>query len=269
MIARFGVALLAFVAFARESGAQGAGANAQVAGAQRSDTITLRVGDATVDGRFLKAHHAIVTQSTIRNGATVNSVSFDATKTIAKRNGASVFQVEFKPRTGDGDQQFYFKAQLDLRTMALVHREERNGSGRLFIANGDGSRVTGSERTSLNAATNLFDFTLETPSYEFAFIDATIGTVRLRDSLVIRIPTFEFPEARRKTEWHTFRVIGRDTVRVQKRIVSAWVAEEDSTSLYTARKIWLINEPPYFPLVLTYLPDGSIRKVSQTLVGTP
>jgi hypothetical protein len=70
-----------------------------------------------------------------------------------------------------------------------------------------------------------------------------VNAVDLHGGEVFRIPTFDL--LTRKTEWHNYRVAGRDTVLVKKRKVSAWIIEEENQPRYKLRKIWLIQEPPF------------------------
>jgi hypothetical protein len=124
---------------------------------------------------------------------------------------------------------------LDLKTLAQVHREERDGRGNVLMADVNGAHVTGRTQSGRDAESVVFDFTLDTPSYFFPFLDAAVNAT---------VPD----------------------IRVKGRKVDAWIIEEDGQVHYKVRKIWLIKEPPYFPLDLRYLPDGSVRRVEQALV---
>ena len=153
---------------------------------------------------------------------------------------------------------------LDLKTLAQVHREERDGRGNVLMADVNGAHVTGRTQSGRDAESVVFDFTLDTPSYFFPFLDAAVNATVPHDGEIFKIPTFDFSTRRR--EWHTYRVSGRDHIRVKGRKVDAWIIEEDGQVHYKVRKIWLIKEPPYFPLDLRYLPDGSVRRAEQALV---
>jgi len=132
------------------------------------------------------------------------------------------------------------------------------------MADVNGAHVTGRTQSGRDAESVVFDFTLDTPSYFFPFLDAAVNATVPHDGEIFKIPTFDFSTRRR--EWHTYRVSGRDHIRVKGRKVDAWIIEEDGQVHYKVRKIWLIKEPPYFPLDLRYLPDGSVRRVEQALV---
>jgi len=103
------------------------------------------------------------------------------------------------------------------------------------MADVNGAHVTGRTQSGRDAESVVFDFTLDTPSYFFPFLDAAVNAT---------VPD----------------------IRVKGRKVDAWIIEEDGQVHYKVRKIWLIKEPPYFPLDLRYLPDGSVRRVEQALV---
>jgi enamine deaminase RidA (YjgF/YER057c/UK114 family) len=227
------------------------------------DTITLAVGSPLMDGtRLYKSHLATMTQSTSKDGVTSQSRSFRMDKFVIQKDGVTAFRLLIDSVPGGNDPKFHSETILNLQNMALVYRTEVTVGGLNRVFEVDGAHVTGHEQTGQE--TKPIDFTNEIPSFYAPFLDAAVNAINLHGGEIFRIPTFDL--LTRKTEWHNYRVAGRDTVLVKKRKVSAWIIEEENQPRYKLRRIWLIKEPPFFPLDLTYLPDGSIRRVEQTLV---
>lgn len=229
------------------------------------DTVTLNVGSSSVDGRALyKSHLATFVDSVTKDGVVVRMSRSTLDKFATRRNGVPVLRLLMEPSTEDPGSGLHSETVLNMQTLALIHREERDDTGRILFADVDGAHVTGGAQPGRDAPMEALDFTLDTPSYFFPFLDAVANAMTLRDGESLKFPSFDF--ATRKTHWHTYRVAGRDRIVVGRHRVNAWIIEETGQTAYTSRKIWLIKEPPYFPLDLRYLPDGSVRRIEQTLL---
>jgi enamine deaminase RidA (YjgF/YER057c/UK114 family) len=229
------------------------------------DAVTLNVGSSTVDGRAIyKSHLANFVDSVTKDGVVLRMSRSTLDKFATRRNGVPVFRLLMEPSTENPGPALHSETVLNLQTLELIHREERDESGRILLADVSGTHVTGGAQPGRGAPMEALDFTLETPSYFSPFLDAVANAMTLREGESLKFPSFDF--ATRKTQWHTYRVAGRDRIIVSGHRVKAWVIEEDGQTAYTSRKIWLIKEPPYFPLDLRYLPDGSVRRIEQTLV---
>jgi enamine deaminase RidA (YjgF/YER057c/UK114 family) len=242
------------------------------------DTVILKIGSSPVDGRALyKSHLATFVDSVTKDGVVVRMTRSTLDKFATQRNGVPVFRLLMEPSTEARGPGLRAETVLNRQTLALIHREERDDSGRVLVADVDGAHITGLLRSAPDAPSEVLDvdnrhsqsgesldFTLDTPSYFLPFLDAVANAMTLRADETLQFPSFDFSS--RKTQWHTYRVTGRDRIIVGGHRVDAWVIEEDGQSGYTLRKIWLIKVPPYFPLDLRYLPDGSVRRIEQTLV---
>lgn len=232
--------------------------------AQQADTVTLNVGSPLVDGRMYKPHSAAVTTSLVRNDTVLQSRKFTISLHVTTRNAIPAFQVLYDY---PDDPSAKSEVILDLRTLALVHLDDRDSRGRVLVADVDGRHVTGEFRAAQDSAVEHLDFTLDVPSYYFPFLDAGINaTTLVRAERAFTLPTFGFASSDRRTDWHTYRVAARDTLRVRGRRLDAWVIEENWHGRYATRKIWITKELPYLPLVETHYPDGSVLRYEATLL---
>lgn len=224
--------------------------------AQPSAPIQLDVGSPLVDGRIYKAHEAWAMRSVTKDGATVRSIQYTNYTFLTRWKGVDACVVESKPNAETTDTAFYEKTVLDARSMALLHREERNGAGRLLIADVDGAHVTGQYRAKAGDPIESLDFTLEVPSYYVGFVDAAVGATHIQPGQSWRVPTFSFGPTRRKTDWQIYRITGRQP--------AGWIIENVDDS-QTQTKIWITDDPPYLPLVIAKLSDGSIARFESKL----
>ena len=230
-----------------------------------TDTVTLTIDNPIMDGtRVYKPHLVSVVDSLTKNGVVLQSNRATLDTFVTQRNGSPVLRLLSESGPEGTEPDLHTEALLDLKTLAMLHYEERGGSGTTLTADVYGAHVTGRTQSGHGADSLPFDFTLDTPSYFSPFVGLAINATTLRNGEVVKIPTFDF--SAHKTEWHRYRVSGRETMRIQGRKVSAWIIEEDSEGPHKAHKIWLIKDPPYFPLELIYLPDGSIRRLERALV---
>jgi hypothetical protein len=219
---------------------------------QTSETINLPVGSALVDGRIYKAHDAVAMRSLNKNGVTIRSIRYLNHTYMTHWKGLDVCIVESVPNAETADSQFYEKTILNARTMAIVHREERDGHGRLLNADVDGAHVTGQFRAKTGDQIQPLDFQLEAPSYYSPFVDAAIGATHMQPGQSWRVPTFSFTPGHQVTKWEVYRITGRENGPSP-----AWIVENaDDAPVHT--KIWITDDPPYLPRVVTTLPDGSI-----------
>jgi hypothetical protein len=233
--------------------------------AQAKDPISLPVGSPLVDGRIYKAHEATAMRSLTRDGSIVRSIRYTNFTYMTRWKGLDVCVVESKPNIETGDTAFYEKTVLDARSMAILHREERDGGGRLVNADIDGAHVTGQYRAKAGDPVQPLDFTLETPSYYAPFVDAAIGATHMQLGQSWRVPSFSFTPGRQKTTWETYRITGREPAGGAGGTSPAWVVENaDDAPVHT--KIWITDDPPYLPRVVTTLPDGSIARFESTLI---
>jgi enamine deaminase RidA (YjgF/YER057c/UK114 family) len=229
------------------------------------DTVTLSVGASPVDGRArYRSHLATFLDTVTKDGVVLRLTRSTLDKFVTHRNGVPVFRLLMEPSTEFPGPGLHSETVLNLQTLALIHREERDDSGRILVADVDGAHITGRVQSGSGAQPEVLDFTLDTPAYFFPFLDAVANAMTLREGESVKFPSFDFTA--RKTEWHTYRVSGRDTYVVGGHGVDAWIIEEEGQPGYTLRRTWLIKVPPYFPLDLRYLPDGSVRRIEQTLV---
>ncbi len=229
------------------------------------DDIALTVGHALVDGtRRYKPHAAMMTQSLLKNNEIVQSRQFRMRKLVAQKEGVPVFRLLIDSLPGEHEPAFHSETVLNLTNMALLHREDRTDGGLHRVFDVDGAHVLGEEQLTPAAAPTRIDFANEIPSFYLPFLDATVNATEIQEGDVFRVATFDMTG--RKTEWHTYRAASREEVAVGARKIRAWVIEERDQPRYTLRRIWLIQEPPYFPLDETNLRDGSIRRVEQTLL---
>ncbi|HKW11326.1 MAG TPA: hypothetical protein VJO33_13170 [Gemmatimonadaceae bacterium] len=231
-----------------------------------ADTIVLPVGSASVDGTIYRDHEAAVVIRVLRDGAVVRTQRFINQTFATTRNGRAVCVVRSVPYAGDADQQFFAEVVLDRKTMALIHYEARDGTGRETIADVEGSHVTGHIRASRDAATQPLDFTLEAPSYYFPFVDAAIGATPLKLGQVFRVPSFGFGAADRHTEWRTYELSRRESVAALGAApMNSWILEGRGS---THQTIWITDDAPYLPRVVSHAPDGSIIEFESALLAT-
>lgn len=80
-----------------------------------------------------------------------------------------------------------------------------------------------------------------------------------------RVPTFVFTPGRQTTVWQTYRITGREPAGGAGGASPAWVVENSNDEPIHA-KIWITDDPPYLPRVVTTLPDGSIALFESTLI---
>jgi hypothetical protein len=230
--------------------------------AQTGDTITLTVGDPAVDGTIYKEHWASAERSILKDGKVVRSLRYRSHTYVTTWHGAQVCVVESVPGPDGTDREFYEKTVLDQKSTALVHIEARDGTGRTFVADVDGKHVTGKSRASRTAPEEQIDFTLDTPSYYVPFADAAIGATNIREGQIWRVPVFSFSSTGRKTEWHTLRLLGRESSSAPDGMAGAWIVDDPAGQ----SRIWITMEPPYLPQVLRTLPDGSVARFASQLL---
>ncbi|MEO7454909.1 MAG: hypothetical protein ABIY52_01510 [Gemmatimonadaceae bacterium] len=231
----------------------------------QGDTITLGRGNAFVDGSVYVPHLARVKQSISRNGQEGQSFSFTNDLTLATRDGRPVIRIESRAQPGSPDPTWHLETVMDRRTTELLFREARSARQQVTFAV-DAGHVHGQAKIDRDTAAQAIDFQLDVPAFLDAVMDGTLGAIHFRQGLVVRIPTFGAAPAARTPKWREFTVTGRDTVAVGTRRVPAWVVEERGTP---RSRIWFIDEPPYVPLWLTYLPDGAIARLEQELMPKP
>jgi hypothetical protein len=230
--------------------------------AQAGDTITLTVGHPSVDGTMYKEHWASAERSILKDGKVVQSLRYRSHTYVTTWHGAQVCVVESVPGPDGTDREFYEKSVLDQKSTALVHIEARDGTGRTLVADVDGKRVTGKSRASRTAPEEQLDFTLDSPSFYSPFVDAAIGATGIREGQVWRVPVFSFGRMGRKTEWHTLRLVGRESSSAPDGMAGAWIVEDPAGQ----SRIWITMEPPYLPQVLHTLPDGSVARFASKLL---
>lgn len=235
-----------------------------VARAQTSDTITLTVGHPSVDGSIYKEHWATATRSLLKDGAVVRTITYRSHTYITRQNGVPVVIVASEPGPETQDRSFRDVTVLDLRTTALLHHEDHDGSGRMSVVDVKGTHVTGRLRASREAPVDSLDFTLDTPAYYAPFVDAAIGATQIHAGQVWRVPMFSLGPNGRKVEWHSFHIVGHEPVPALAESIDAWVIEDDAPA---RTKIWITYEPPYLPQVLHYSADGSISRFASTLAN--
>ena len=236
----------------------------------QGDTITLTVGHPSVNGRVYKDHLAGVEVAVMKDGAVLRKSDYTNDTHVRQVNGRSVFAVVSESAPDAGVKGFRLETDLDLRTLALVRREDRFADGRHLVYDVDGAHLTGTEVGAGGKDTTRVDVTLETPSYLFAFLDAAVGATPIKAGQIFRIPTFDLAPARRVTEWHTYRVAAREPIKSRDgRTLQAWVIAEDSTPRYRSRKIWLTHEAPYLPRIETAMLDGSVQVFESWLMKRP
>jgi hypothetical protein len=222
------------------------------ASAQTGPAIELPVGSSLVDGRIYKAHNAVAMRSLIKNGVTVRSIRYLNHTYMTRWKGLDVCIVESVPNAETVDSAFYEKTILDARTMAILHREERDGRGRRLEADVDGAHVTGQFRAKAGDPIQRLDFHLDTPSFYSPFVDAAIGATHMQAGQSWHVPTFSFTPGHQVTQWEVYRITGRENGPSP-----AWIVENaDGAPVHT--KIWIADDPPYLPRVVTTLPDGSL-----------
>jgi hypothetical protein len=234
--------------------------------AQTGDTIVLTVGSPRVDGRWYRPHLAGASL-TLSRGGVDQTTWFSLDLSRGEHRGIPVYRIQVESSPAANNTGSFVETDLDYRTLAPVYREERNGAGRLLIADIAGSHAYGSERAGWDSATVPLEVMLDVPAYHFGFVDAVIAsTHRLQLGQVFRVPTMALDPGSRRTEWHTYEVVSRDSVNVHGRQVPAWIIEERWDGRYRDRRIWLIDEPPYLPRIVTTYPDGSVRRFESWLV---
>jgi hypothetical protein len=155
---------------------------------------------------------------------------------------------------------------LDLRRMGLIRREEWDANGRRSIVEVDGAHVHGAVRSTAGGELAPFDVTLPQESFSSLFLDAAMNAASLRQGLVLRVPAFDSNGRSSDVQWHHFSVAQRDTIRVGGKLTGAWLVEERAGGPFPPRRLWLTREPPYFPLDITWLPDGTTLRSEQRLV---
>lgn len=230
------------------------------------DTIALFPGNALVDGRFFQSHLTEATQTIAKGGTIVQANHYTMDKQVTGPGEAPLLHLNMDALSNSGDPDVRADITLDLKTMALVQREDRDKDGLRSTQRVDGAHVTGEYRGAGNATRSPFDFVLPQASFSSAFLDAAANAAELRQGIVLRIPSFGVSPTQRTSEWHHFHVLGRDTVRVKGDLLPAWIIEEPAGGVFPPRRIWLLRQPPYFPLDITYLPDGSTLRVEQRLL---
>jgi enamine deaminase RidA (YjgF/YER057c/UK114 family) len=232
---------------------------------EKRDTIVLLPGSAAIDGRFLSAHASEVTQTVTRDGAIVQSRHYTIDKRIGVDRGREVYRLRIAGRDDASKLPFSADISIDHRTMALVHRDDRDATGRSTVVDIDGAHVVGAAKTANSERTEPVDFTLEQPAFHSSFLDAAVNATSLHEGAVYRVPTFGLGASQRKVDWHIVRVARRDSVRVNDHFAAAWVVE-DALANGGSRTIWLLREPPFFPLEIARLPDGTVVRTEQRLL---
>jgi hypothetical protein len=231
-----------------------------IAAAQSAQPISLVVGHPSVDGRIYQEHYASVKLSFLKDTVLQRSLSFVSHTYVTHRHGVEVCIVDGHPTAATHDTAFFQETVLERRTMALLHQEERDGTGRWLSADVNGAHIVGQYRPKAGAPVEVLDFTLETPSYYMPFVDAAIGATEIKRGQRWRLPTFSFDDDERKTTWHTYRIAGRDG--------AAWIVENDDGAP-VHEKIWITYAPPYLPLDIEYHSDGSVVRFESSVIKKP
>jgi hypothetical protein len=227
-----------------------------LASAQTGTPIELPVGSPLVDGRIYKAHDAVAARAVTKDGAVIRSIRYTNHTYMMRWHNRDVCVVESVPDKETNDTAFYEKTILDAKTMAILHREERSGTGHVMDADVDGAHVTGRYRAKAGDPMVPLDFTLEAPSFYFPFVDAAIGATHMHVGQSWRVPTFSFTPGKQTTTWETYRITGGAS--------PSWIVENaDDAPVHT--KIWITDDPPYLPRVVTTLPDGLVATFESSL----
>ena len=243
-----------------------AGVDYVVALRELHDTLTLRPGSASIDGRYLVSHLATLTQTLTRNGVNEQVRRFTLDKHRSGDDSSPAFHLQLEEQLDSGKAGVRSQTVLDLRTMRTLQRTDEDPTGRSMTATDDGSTIRGTYRAARSAPAEPFSFSLADPAFYVSFLDAIANATPLRAGLTLRIPTYRYPPSPQTIDWHVFTVTGTDTVRVGDHLANAWVIEETDWPGYRSRKIWLMREAPFFPRDVTVLNDGSVRTSEQGLV---
>jgi enamine deaminase RidA (YjgF/YER057c/UK114 family) len=229
-------------------------------GRQRADTVVVRPGSPLVNGAYLTPHTATVAQTITSRDKPPQKTEWIADKRTPAGPPAR-FELSLTPVDSIVGRSPSTIATLDRRTLALVSREDLAPDGARTRIQVSDARVSA---TTLRAGvTDTVRFTLPEPAFHASFVDAVLNGMQLREGLVVRIPTFSLSEGRGSIVWHTLRVAGRDSIALDARSAAAWVVEEFGPEAGVSRRLWLVREPPFFPLEMRFRADGSVVRIEQ------
>jgi hypothetical protein len=236
---------------------------ASLLGAQRADTVVLSpTSSVGIDIRGFKPHQTADALVITKGDSVVRSSKWINNWYIARWRDKPIIQLLIDTYPGDRNA-YHLDVAFDGKTTGVLHNIQQAASGRWLDVDLVGPRVTGQSRLARDSAVQPVDFTLDTASYLAPVMDFTVGAVARWNGVVVRMPAFDMAPAQRKTVWHTWRLVGTDTVRVGERVVRARIVEDD---VATRDRLWIIDEPPYVTRWTKSLPDGSTWTLTQAFV---
>jgi hypothetical protein len=234
------------------------------------DTIRVEIGSKSVDGRVYAPHAARVRtwvgpgEGTMRSEWTNVLTHGDSAGRKVHRWVTTGVQT-----TATGEKvRWELKQTYDAITLQPygMHREASNGTFyRLRI---DGTKVTGTRKTSPNGAEEPVNYEIDRPGYVASASDLVPAAVGFKEGRVIIAPIWGPGMA--KAESRVFKVLGKVDVNVEGTVLNAWKVEEHRESDGKWIANWyLLDKSPYMVYGEVPLPDGSIQRMTEIELPMP
>lgn len=235
-------------------------ATASLAFAQsKTEPVKLNAGDPAINGLIVKPNVVLVTQTTEKDGAVVNRLSFTLATSAEEADGKKVLHVTMK---GDGPSApLASEILLDAKTLVpLKVSQSMNGRSRTMLF--DGTKLHTTAKASADAEPSVSESTLSAVPFLGNAADVVVSAMKLKTGMTFTLPVFsQGPDV----EWQTFEVTAHEDFKTAKGSVPVWVVKQTGAAmtgtLYTA------DEPPYLYRWIFEFKNGTRVTIDQELVS--
>lgn len=225
----------------------------------KPEPVKLNAGDPAINGLIVKPNVVRVTQTTEKDGAVVNRMSFTLQTAAEEAGGQKVLHVTMK---GDGPSApLASEILLDAKTLVPIKvSQSMNGRSRTMLF--DGTKLHTTAKASADAEPTVSESTLSVVPFLGNAADVVVSAMKLKTGMTFTLPVFsQGPDV----EWQTFEVTGHEDFKTAKGSVPVWVVKQTGAAmtgtLYTA------DEPPYLYRWIFEFKNGMRVTIDQELVN--
>jgi hypothetical protein len=234
------------------------------------DTLRLEVGAREVNGGVYAPHAARV-RVYVGPGAGRMRAEWINVLTLGDSAGRRVMRwvttgTQY-PLNGE-PVQWELRQTYDAKTLAPYGIARTASTGLVTSLRIDGTRVTGSRRTSSTATEEEISYEIDRPGFVASASDLVPLAAGLREGRVIIAPIWGPPMT--ASETRVFTVIGKVDVDVEGTSVNAWKVEERKQADSRLLATWyLVEKSPYMVYGEVPLPDGSVQRMTEVEIPMP
>jgi hypothetical protein len=235
-----------------------------------SDTLRLHVGAPAVDGRVYAPHAARV-RVWVGPGEGRMRAEWINVLTLGDSAGRKVMHwvttgTQF-PVTGE-PVKWELRQTYDAQTLAPYGIARSSSAGATLSLRIDGTRVTGTRRTSPAAAPEALQYEIDRPGFVASASDLVPLAAGLKEGRVMIAPIWG--PGMTASESRVFTVLGKVDVNVEGTMVNAWkVTEHKEASGQLVATWYLVEKSPYMVYGEVPLPDGTIQRMTEVEIPMP